>query len=180
MWIKPKRFLFFLFSFGSDLYHPCFSNFFKLFLCKKHVFWVFSWLISRVCSVMSLRVQFSWFSTLDREFCDCLVTVSWVRLTSEIPTKFSLETNQQNYQRKFSDQFLKGISWVIYFNLLPSSPKPLFSCLYIKTQLKSSVFHFINISKIIFNSFHWFWSLDYVFGGFMFRVGIFSNGSWKT
>ena len=41
MWIKPKRFLFFLFAFGNDLYHPCFSKFFKLFLWEKHVFWVF-------------------------------------------------------------------------------------------------------------------------------------------
>ena len=38
MWIKSKRFLFFLFAFGSDLYHPYFSKFFKLFLCEKHVF----------------------------------------------------------------------------------------------------------------------------------------------
>ena len=35
MWIKPKRFLFFLFAFGSDLYHPCFSKFFKLFFVWK-------------------------------------------------------------------------------------------------------------------------------------------------
>ena len=30
------------------------------------------------------------------------------------------------------------------------------------------------------NSFHWFWSLDYVFRGFMFIVKIFSNKDWKT
>ena len=38
----------------------------------------------------------------------------------------------------------------------------------------------IKFNLTIFNSFHWFWSLDYVFGGFMLIVGIFSNGSWKT
>ena len=38
MWFKPKRFLFFLFAFASDLYHPCFSKFFKLFLCEKKCF----------------------------------------------------------------------------------------------------------------------------------------------
>ena len=66
IWIKPKRFLFIFllfllllllllfFAFGSDLYHPCFSKFFKLFLCKKrHVFWVFLWLISWVSLVTS-------------------------------------------------------------------------------------------------------------------------------
>ena len=30
MWIKPKRFLFFLFAFGSDLYHLSFSSCFCL------------------------------------------------------------------------------------------------------------------------------------------------------
>ena len=50
---NQKDFLFFLFAFGSDLYHPCFSKFFKLFLCEKHVFWVFSWPISCVSSTRS-------------------------------------------------------------------------------------------------------------------------------
>ena len=93
MWIKPKRFLFFLFAFGSDLYHSCFSKFFKLFLCEKHVFWVFSWLISCLSSVTSERVQFASFSALDREFRDCFAAVSRVRLTCEIPAR---------YQRNFA------------------------------------------------------------------------------
>ena len=29
---------FFLFAFGSDLYHPYFSKIFKLILCEKHVY----------------------------------------------------------------------------------------------------------------------------------------------
>ena len=37
---NQKRFQFFLFAYGSDLYHPCFAKLFKLFLCEKHVFWV--------------------------------------------------------------------------------------------------------------------------------------------
>ena len=36
-----KKILFFLFASGKDLYHPCFSKIFKLFLCEKHVSWVF-------------------------------------------------------------------------------------------------------------------------------------------
>ena len=75
--------------------------------------------------------------------------------------------------------FLKGNSWVICFKLLSYSPKPLNQSFSIKIQLNSIVFHSINISKAIFNSFHWFWSLNYVFGDFMFIVGIFSNGSWN-
>ena len=35
------------------------------------------------------------------------------------------------------------------------------------------VFHSINISKVIINSFHWFGSLDYVLKSFVFLVGIF-------
>ena len=42
MWIKSKSFLFFLFAFGGDLYHPCFSKKFQIVLSEKHVFWVFS------------------------------------------------------------------------------------------------------------------------------------------
>ena len=42
--------------------------------------------------------------------------------------------------------FLKSNLWDICFKLLPSSPKPLFQCFYIKTQLNLIVFHSINIS----------------------------------
>ena len=117
-------------------------------------------------------VQFSSFSVLHKEFRDCFTSKVYQRNTRKI--------SRDSNQRKFPHQLLKGISWDICFKLLPSSPKPLFYCFYIKTQLNSSVFHSINISKVIFNSFHWFWSLDYVFGSFMFIVEIFSNGSWKT
>ena len=48
-----------------------------------------------------------------------------------------------------------GNSWDICFKLLPSFPIPLFQCFYLKPKLNSIVFHSINISKVIFNSFHW-------------------------
>ena len=105
-------------------------------------------------------VQFSSFLDLDRKFCNCFTSKAY-------PRKFP--TSHEN----FLISFLKGISWDICFKLLPSSPKPLFSCFYIKTQLNSSFFHSINISKVIFNSFHWFWSLDYVFGGFYVHSWVF-------
>ena len=50
---NQKDFCFFLFAFGSDLYHSCLSKFFKLFLCEKYVFWVFLWPISCVSSTES-------------------------------------------------------------------------------------------------------------------------------
>ena len=121
-------------------------------------------------------VQISCFSTLYREFHECFTSSSWVRLTCE---NFREYFRESDFHENFQINFLKGISWDICFKLLSSSPKPLFLCFYIKTQLNSSVFHSINISKVIFNSFHCFWSLDYVFGGFMFLVEIFSIGVGK-
>ena len=60
------------------------------------------------------------------------------------------------------NNFLNGFLWETYFKPLPSSLRPPFQYFYIKTQPISIVFHFINISKVILSSFHWFWSLDYV------------------
>ena len=42
------------------------------------------------------------------------------------------------------------------------------------------VFHSINISKVILNSFHFFGSLDYVMESFVLLVGIFIIGVGKT
>ena len=50
---QTKFFFFFLFAFRSGLYHPYFPKFFKLFLYEKHVFWLFSWLISCISSTGS-------------------------------------------------------------------------------------------------------------------------------
>ena len=117
IWIKSKRFLFFLFAFGSDLYHPCFSKFSKLILCEKHVFSVFSQLILRVNLVASL----------DREFRECFASILRVIHKKGLPAKIP------SYPWKFlatceifQISFLKGISRDICFKLFPSSPKPLF------------------------------------------------------
>ena len=64
------------------------------------------------------------------------------------------------------NSFLKGFLWETCFKPLPSSLKPLFQYFYIKTQPIWMVFQSINIFKVIINSFHWFWSLDYVLESF--------------
>ena len=72
------------------------------------------------------------------------------------------------------NSFLKSFSWETFFKPLPSSLKPLFQYFYIKTQSIWMVFHSINISKIILNSFHWFGSLDYVLESFVSWLGFSS------
>ena len=131
-------------------------------------------------------VQFSSFSTLDKKFRDWFVSGLWLGTD---PRKLRYSAESPNFLRLVPSQltrempkisFLKSISWFFCLKLLSSFPKPLNLSFYIKTQLNSIVFLSINISKVIFNSFHWFWSLDYVFGGFVIIVGIFSNGGWKS
>ena len=78
------------------------------------------------------------------------------------------------------NSFLKSFSWENCFKPLPSSFKLLFQYVYIKTQSIWMVFHSINISKVIINSFHWFWSLDYVLESFVLLVGIFIIEVGKT
>ena len=80
-------------------------------------------------------------------------------------------TTRENFRNSLNREtpwniFLKGFSWETYFNPLPSSLKPLFQYFYIKTQSNWMVFHSINISMVILNSFIWFWSLDYVLESF--------------
>ena len=121
MWIKPKIFLFFLFAFGSDLYHLYFSKFFKLFLCEKHVLWVFLWPISCVSSIGSLMAQFLSFSTLNKEFYDFFASKTYPQEISRVSFSWKFSTHEI-----FQINFLKDISWVICFKLLPYFPKPLF------------------------------------------------------
>ena len=78
------------------------------------------------------------------------------------------------------NSFLKGFLWETCFKPLSSSLKPLFHHFYIKTQTIWMIFHSISISKVIINSFHWFWSLDYVLKSFVLLVGIFIIGVGKT
>ena len=78
------------------------------------------------------------------------------------------------------NSFLMGFLWETCFKPLPSSLKPLFQYFYIKIQPIWMVFHSINISKVIINSFHYFWSLDYVLESFVLLVEIFIIGVGKT
>ena len=78
------------------------------------------------------------------------------------------------------NSFLMGFLWETCFKPLPSSLKPLFQYFYIKIQPIWMVFHSFNISKVFINSFHYFWSLDYVLESFVLLVGIFIIGVGKT
>ena len=78
------------------------------------------------------------------------------------------------------NSFLKCYSWKTCFKPLPSSLKPLFQYFYIKTPSIWMVFHSINISKVILNSFHYFGSLDYVLESFVLLFGIFIIRVGKT
>ena len=117
-----------------------------------------------------------------------LTRQSWnfSRLTLQLA---SHETPVTSSSRSFRDSpsretprnsFLKSFSWENCFKPLTSSSKLLFQYFFIKTQSIWMVFHSINISKIIINSFHWFWSLDYVLESFVLLVGIFIIRVGKT
>ena len=101
-------------------------------------------------------------------FCDSSIAQrkSWVH-----PEAFTTNlTTHENFCNSLNremprNNFLKGFSWETYFKPLPSSLKPLFHYFYIKTQSMWMVFHSINISKVIINSFHWFWLLCTFLGG---------------
>ena len=84
-------------------------------------------------------------------------------------------TNRESPKNNFLN-FL----WKTCFKPLSSSFKPLFQYFYIKIQSIWMVFHSINISKVILNCFHWFWSLDFVLENFVLLVGIFIIGVRKT
>ena len=75
--------------------------------------------------------------------------------------------------KRLESTFYRAFLWKTCFKPLPSSLKLLLQYFYIKTQPIWIVFHFINISKVILNSFHWFGSLDYVLVSFVLLVGIF-------
>ena len=71
IWIKTKRFLFFLFAFGSDLYQPCFSKFFKLILCEKGVFATY------FTTKLSCKFGLFFFFSLFSEFSSSHGTPPW-------------------------------------------------------------------------------------------------------
>ena len=69
---------------------------------------------------------FSFTQRVSRLFRGCFASKAYQWNTSEIPAKFSGEANQRDTSENFQISFLKGISWVICFKRLPSSPTPLF------------------------------------------------------
>ena len=128
----------------------------------KKIFVLFTCFWKRFVSSMFFKVfqvNFVWKT--------CFLGVFVTYFLSKLSCEFKW-SNSQVFQL-WIESFV-SVLWDIYFKLLPSSPKLLFLCFYIKTPLNSIVFHSINISKVLFNSFE----------GFMFIVGIFSNGGWKT
>ena len=104
MWIKPNRFLFFLFAFGSDLYHPCFSKFFQI---------VFMW---KTCFLGVFVTHFmcklnSELNGPNLKFFNFGQKISWLfrdyLMSKAYPWKISLVTSQVSFQRKFPDQLFK-------------------------------------------------------------------------
>ena len=183
IWINPKRFLIILYVFGSNFYHSLCSclvlsllfSLFKHVLCWKTGVRVFrdSALNSPVAKPQS-RVHPEVLATHLQLACDSLAT------HSRLAKIFVTEPRNSPSRETPRNSFLKGFLWETYFKPLSSSLKPLFHYFYIKTQSIWMIFHSINISKVIINSFHWFWSLDYVLESFVLLVGIFIIGVGKT
>ena len=81
-------------------------------------------------------------------FGDSLAACSWLAKI------FATEPHDSPSRETPRNSFLKGFLWEICFKPLPSSLKPLFQYFYIKTQPIWMIFHSINISKVIINSFY--------------------------
>ena len=110
---------------------------------------------------------------------------SWVHLEalvthSRLGKIFVIKPHNLPGRETPKNSFLKGFLWEICFKPLPSSLKPLFHYFYIKTQSIWMVFYSINISKVIINSFHWFWSLDYVLERFCALGWDFHHRGWEN
>ena len=69
---------------------------------------------------------------------------------------FATEPRDSPSRKMPRNRFLKGFLWETCFKPLPSSLKHLFHYFYTKTKSIWMVFHSINISKVIINSFYWF------------------------
>ena len=92
----------------------------------------------------------------------CKPRVQTERFRGSLATCLATHQSRNTQNQLFKEFFL----WETCFKPLPSSLKLLFQYFYIKTQSIWMVFHSINISKVILNSFLWFWSLDYVLESF--------------
>ena len=150
----------------------CFWKWFlSLFVFMFSVYFVFHCFKHVLCWKTSIRV---FRNSLVTKLEKCIFShflVLWQRGSWLISQLTSCETPRNN--------FLKGFSWKTYFKPLTSSLKPLFQYFYIKTQSIWMVFHYINISKVILNSFHWFWSLDYVLESFCALGWDFHHRGWE-
>ena len=188
IWINPKRFLIILYVFGSDFCHP---------LCSCLVLTLFFIVLNMFCVEKKRCQSFSRLTRESRNWKNAFSShflVLWQRgsrLTNEWALKPSkrLQKFHENCFRDSShnspshetprNSLLKCFSWETCFKPLPSSLKPLFQYFYIKTQSIWMVFHSINISKVILNSFHWFWSLNFVLDSFVLLVEAFIIGIGK-
>ena len=162
-------------------------------------FWSFYMFLEVIFITLCVHVQcllcFSLFKhvlcwkTGVRVFCDSVGDLpfakpqSWVHpkalaTHSRLMKIFMTEPRNSPSRKMPKHSSLKGFLWETCFKPLPSSLKPLFHYFYIKTQSIWMVFHSINISKVIINS--WFWSLDYVLESFVLLVGIFIIRIGKT
>ena len=122
-----------------------FFNVLSLFLCWKQGSKSFASSLRLSCKSRSWKIYFWHFCHQTESFASSL----WVTCelaTREIPRLVILWVFHEFLVQNFSYDSL----------VTPSSPNPLFQSFYIKTQLISSVLHFINISKIIFNTFNCF------------------------
>ena len=99
---------------------------------------------------------------------------------SRLAKIFAIEPCDSPSREMPRNSFLKVFLWETCFKPFPSNLKLLFHYFYIKPQSIWMVFHSINISKVIINSFHWFWSLDYVLESFVLLVEIFIIRVEKT
>ena len=106
-------------------------------------------LIQKILATHSLLThdsqKFSWLN---------LATRGLLATHSRLAKIFAIEPRDSPNCKMPRNSFLKGFLWETCFKPLPSSLKPLFQYFYIKTQPIWMIFHSINISKVIINSFH--------------------------
>ena len=108
----------------------------------------------------------------------CPVVRSSCEFTQNVLATHSRLISQLASCKTPKNSFLKSFSWETYFKPFPTSLKPLFQYFYIKTQSIWIIFYSINISKVILNSFLWFWSLDYVLESFCALSWDFHHRGW--
>ena len=159
--IKLKIFLIILYIFGSDFYHSfCSCLVLTLFFIVLSMFCI----QKQVSEFLATRLAtHSWVVSFGYSFGDSLTSSEFIQRLSRLTGDSSHDSPNHQTSKII---FLKDFLWETYFKLLSSSLKPLLQYFYIKTQPIWMVFHSINISKVILNSFHWFWLLDYVLESF--------------